>query len=945
MGPPPRKNPARTKYLIAGGSRRRQKRRIAAAREGDDDDDDEEIDEETAFNSDDERRYGAFFESNAAVNGDNGSDSGSENESGSDEGEDDEGAGEGSVAGDHRSGSEDEGSTDDSGSDDDSDDDDDDDDNDDDEEEEDEVEEDEDDGGRYMLDLLDKLGENNDKTDDIPSRRPNHTGGSTAIAAYTKESEFSASVIAAGKGKGEGGKGGGLLTLDDLLRGGTGTDHGAGSGSVHAGFGTLQKQLRKVAEGSPTQAPLSSVVSRRIQRGVHYQDQSREVSGWLRVVQENRQAETLDFRPKHRMDVTKDSLVESFVPTTDFERAIQEALVKAGQEDEGAILRAEQRALYDDLGAKEITLEEYRERRGQLAKMRALMLYRERKNHQIKKIKSKTYRRIRKRKRERVKKSDLEARIAQEADHDDDALIKELEEKEEVERMKERMTLAHKNTSKWARRVLKRGKAVDVDTRRALSAQLKRGDDLLQRMSRTRKGADESDEDDSDEDPVGAARRFLAETEADKDGGCGGEEPQGLFKLAFMQKGIERQRQQARDEARELLRELEEHEHEHDGAASSMSDAENEDEDKEVASKPKAAKPKVASKEEMKDVLGKDEMVAQPLKLGNTDRVAVSGDIPIDLGYEPVAQPTFDEGTSHCEATQAKANVAGIINSTSVPVSSFEPVGLSQSIADSDKNSSGAARRKRKKPERQQSESISEDANPWLPSGGDAIKSETKHKVRVRVTAADVERAIDLLEPTQGSEKSRTPSATKAESSERAITDLSQEQLVRMAFATVDEKEIDEEFAKEKQAVAEEEDPTTKERNKKARGNVGVGGWGSWAGKGAPPSVPPRNLPKKLQAPEKKLPPLKRADEKRPHVILSEKRLKRLADSHMIAEVPYPFTSREEYERSMAGGVGREWNVTDSFKDMTRPEILTRAGKMIQPLSIKVKQKRPAAKF
>ena len=47
----------------------------------------------------------------------------------------------------------------------------------------------------------------------------------------------------------------------------------------------------------------------------------------------------------------------------------------------------------------------------------------------------------------------------------------------------------------------------------------------------------------------------------------------------------------------------------------------------------------------------------------------------------------------------------------------------------------------------------------------------------------------------------------------------------------------------------------------------------------------------------------------------------------------------------MAGGVGREWNVTSSFKDMTRPEIMTRAGKIIQPISIKVKQKRPAAKF
>jgi U3 small nucleolar RNA-associated protein 14 len=126
---------------------------------------------------------------------------------------------------------------------------------------------------------------------------------------------------------------------------------------------------------------------------------------------------------------------------------------------------------------------------------------------------------------------------------------------------------------------------------------------------------------------------------------------------------------------------------------------------------------------------------------------------------------------------------------------------------------------------------------------------------------------------------------------------------------------------------------------------VGVDGWGSWAGKGALPALPPRRLPKKLQPPEKKLPPMKRTDDRRPHVIVSQKRMKRLADAHMISEVPYPYSSREEYERSMAGGVGREWNVTSSFKDMTRPEIMTRAGKIIQPISIKVKQKRPAAKF
>ena len=74
--------------------------------------------------------------------------------------------------------------------------------------------------------------------------------------------------------------------------------------------------------------------------------------------------------------------------------------------------------------------------------------------------KSKKYRRIRKRQRERLKESALDA--AMEDDEDND-LAKELQEKEEVARIQERMSLAHKNTSKWARRILKRGNKVDAD--------------------------------------------------------------------------------------------------------------------------------------------------------------------------------------------------------------------------------------------------------------------------------------------------------------------------------------------------------------------------------------------------------------------------------------------------------------------------------------------------
>merc|ERR1712166_1454578 len=103
--------------------------------------------------------------------------------------------------------------------------------------------------------------------------------------------------------------------------------------------------------------------------------------------------------------------------------------------------------------------------------------------------------------------SAMEAAIEQDED-----LGKELKEKEEVARVQERMTLAHRNTSKWAKRILKRGKNVDIDTRRALSAQLKRGDDLRRKMM-----GNEDDDSDNDsngeEDLIESARKVLQDTE------------------------------------------------------------------------------------------------------------------------------------------------------------------------------------------------------------------------------------------------------------------------------------------------------------------------------------------------------------------------------------------------------------------------------------------------
>ena len=41
-----------------------------------------------------------------------------------------------------------------------------------------------------------------------------------------------------------------------------------------------------------------------------------------------------------------------------------------------------------------------------------------------------------------------------------------------------------------------------------------------------------------------------------------------------------------------------------------------------------------------------------------------------------------------------------------------------------------------------------------------------------------------------------------------------------------------------------------------------------------------------------------------------------MANTFMLGDVPHPYSSRAEYEQAMLGGVGKEWNVTKSFKNL-----------------------------
>ena len=126
-----------------------------------------------------------------------------------------------------------------------------------------------------------------------------------------------------------------------------------------------------------------------------------------------------------------------------------------------------------------------------------------------------------------------------------------------------------------------------------------------------------------------------------------------------------------------------------------------------------------------------------------------------------------------------------------------------------------------------------------------------------------------------------------------------------------------------------------------------VSGWGSWAGEGAPAPRPSKKLPKHLAAPQKKKEKRRRKDDGKKNVIIAAKRVKKAAKFQM-ANLPYPYSSREQYDRAMGGAIGDEWNVSGAVKTFTRSEVLTRAGKIIKPMAKKAKTKRaraPLVKF
>jgi U3 small nucleolar RNA-associated protein 14 len=134
-----------------------------------------------------------------------------------------------------------------------------------------------------------------------------------------------------------------------------------------------------------------------------------------------------------------------------------------------------------------LSVEEVAQRRGELRKMRELLFRAEVKAKRVGKIKSRAYRRIKRKEKERT-----------------DEMIDDNEDEEEIfkkglDRARERATLRHKHTGKWARQ-MRHKEGLNEDSRRDIEDMLVRGEKLRRRVEGIGSDKSEDDSDDQDDD-------------------------------------------------------------------------------------------------------------------------------------------------------------------------------------------------------------------------------------------------------------------------------------------------------------------------------------------------------------------------------------------------------------------------------------------------------------
>lgn len=645
------------------------------------------------------------------------------------------------------------------------------------------------------------------------------------------------------------------------------------------------------------EAPLPKRQQDKLDRAAANAKTNETLDRWTDTIKQNRRAEHLSFPLQHK-DAGKAMGEDRLLPTTtaapanDLESTIQSILQQSGlsngKDDEEQIQK------WEVLQTNKLPIEEVEKRRAQLRMERELLFREEVRAKRVKKIKSKAYRRVHRKEREKMLEKEREQLKADGVD-----LSEEEREHNDRRRAEERMGAKHRE-SKWAKGIKATGRAAwDQDALAGVTEMAKRNEELRRRIEgkEVRDSDDEgsdvpSDEEESEDESADddeLLQRQLGQLENPFS-----EKGSKLGQMAFMQKAEAAKRAENNQAIEAMRREL--------------------------------------AGEDSEDEVGDNATRVGRRKYGPGKVVTTA--IPVK-GSEFEEHPGSDE-----EAEQTATN--GLSNGTRKNEKPKNPFSTGASNSTRKSRNSGntaehdadapnpflakAAKAKKSKKDTPADDDLppftsfadSDDEQP-APQSSAAQASAPKETVdeflQQRITAADDDGWATVL----GGQDSE-PEIDSDEGDDLDLTALSRNHALTAKGFAGDNVEAD--FKLEKA------DTTRDEASKETTDFLP--GWGSWAGDGMTKSEKRRNRGWKTTSTVAGVDAHKRKDKALERVIINEKTVKP-NKKYMAGSLPFPFESREQYERSLRQPKGREWSTKKTHQDATLPRVLVKGG-VIAPM-------------
>ncbi|CAX40453.1 U3 small nucleolar RNA-associated protein, putative [Candida dubliniensis CD36] len=618
--------------------------------------------------------------------------------------------------------------------------------------------------------------------------------------------------------------------------------------------------------------PLPKRIQQRNDRAAAYELSKKEISKWTDSVQALRQAEVLKFPMINQQQ--EDTIQDSALTFRSDNEPITELEKKINNVlTESSLVDDKKEAKFEEIAIAQMTPEEMKKRTNELRLMRELMFRDEKRAKRIKKIKSKQYHKIQK--RERLKTQEMVENDEFNIDEDHDS-----------KRAIERMSLKHKTQSQWAKSMIKSGLSKDSSNRVELEEMLRQGEKLRIKQM----GFEDGDQSDEDIDDI---INEYNQDDINHENKLKNKLGKGVMNMDFMKKAEARKREENLKEL-EMLKKLQNGEEgdleifkEDNGAVNIIKNQGRRIYTPTAAATAAAAT--AASSSQINDNI--NEQVLADVENDN----AKSLNKRLAKKYQVIDNQETNASTSTSTSTSTQPEV--------LPVDESNPWLSANTSIDNDimkKNNSTKIT------------TIDKESSKLAKAAAKLVKSKLKkHKSNDENTLIDVNEtlAINDIYQDNGSENENE--------GESIPTMFKQKDLIKQAFAGDD---VISEFTNEKKRVIEEEDDKEED--------LTLPGWGDWTGGDDLIKFKKKKFIHKIDGIMKKN---HRKDKNLKNVIINEKVNKKNL-KYQSSQIPYPFETREQYERSLRMPIGQEWTSKETHQKLTMPRIIVKQGTVIDPL-------------